>query len=78
MRQAGEEYDAIVSGEASYFGSILEGGATAILVMFQDGSVYRYQASSIGDGALEDMIGLSESNSGLVGFIQANVKYDYS
>ena len=46
--------------------------------MFYDGSVYRYEASRIGDGGVEDMIRLSEANSGLVRYIHANVKYSYS
>ena len=72
------EYELIVAGQRSYFDSLLEGAADAIYVMFYDGSVYRYEASRIGDGSLEDMIRLGETNSGLVRFIHANVKFDYS
>ena len=56
----------------------MEGAADAIYVMFYDGSVYRHEASRIGDGALGEMIRLGEGNSGLVRFIHAHVKYDYS
>ena len=53
LRKAQEEYHAIVQGEISYFGSIMEGAAVGIFVVFYDNSTYLYSASRMGDGHLK-------------------------
>ena len=68
----------LLRGTRKEYELIVEGAADAIYVMFYDSSVYRYEASRIGDGALGETIRLGEGNSGLVRFIHAHVKYDYS
>lgn len=61
------------SGVASY-----EIGEDSITVLFSDHSIYLYTYSSAGRSNIEEMKILARTGVGLNGFINTNVKYDYS
>lgn len=66
------------NGALSYFDSDLIGEATAIIVAYQDGSLYQWTIDRVGNDVIDTMIELAESNSGLGSYIYHNVRYDYS
>lgn len=71
------EYDGIIRGSRSYFGGELDGLAERIYVEYNDSSIYRWSASTIGDGGIETMIRLAEANRGLNSWIHNNVRLRY-
>lgn len=57
---------------------ITAGEPIGILIEFEDGSVYRWLADTVGDDAIQTMIDLAERGDGLGSWIYENVRFDYS
>lgn len=53
-------------------------GVDRIIVTFTSGAVYEYTNSSAGSNQIEIMKSLAINGQGLNGYINSNVKYNYS